>query len=481
MLGHVCIRPCQEEEEFEMSDEKKVSAETTAGEPAPKKKHWPIVVSVLAVIVIAVLVAFLHWHEEPSFCNTFCHQPMDYYVEGYYSEDPGLSASNHAEANVTCLGCHWSQAKMLDLVHEVVLFATDGFTNPLPDQKQFVNDDFCGGCHDGVTAPTKEEATAGQAIDPHNIPDIDMHKGIECGDCHSVHKQSTYVCAQCHADVDVPEHWATPANNEAQAATANWPVDEQTGTVVDPHNIPEGDTHAAITCASCHSDNTFVCAQCHTSETVVSELPEGWTVPEENAAQAAATEATPLYNFHSTEYLPFSEMHQTAGAMFGNEGDGIITCADCHAEKVVACAMCHLNAFEGNVPEGWTVPEHAMDVHGAADDAEPADDADAADDAEASADDAVTADGVADGEYTASGKGIGGDVPVTVTVKDGKISDVTVGDNSETQGIGSNAIEQLPSKIVEANGTDGVDDVSGATITSKAIKSAVNDALAQGK
>ena len=81
----------------------------------------------------------------------------------------------------------------------------------------------------------------------------------------------------------------------------------------------------------------------------------------------------------------------------------------------------------------------------------------------------------------AYGKGFGGDVPVTVTVKDGKISDVTVGDNSETQGIGSNAIEQLPSKIVEANGTDGVDDVSGATITSKAIKSAVNDALAQGK
>ena len=37
-----------------------------------------------------------------------------------------------------------------------------------------------------------------------------------------------------------------------------------------------------------------------------------------------------------------------------------------------------------------------------------------------------------DGEYTAEGKGIGGKVPVTV------------GDNSETQGISSKAIEQLP-------------------------------------
>ena len=86
---------------------------------------------------------------------------------------------------------------------------------------------------------------------------------------------------------------------------------------------------------------------------------------------------------------------------------------------------------------------------------------------------------LADGEYTATGKGIGGDVPVTVTVKDGKISDVTVGDNSETQGIGSKAIEQLPEAIVAANGTEGVDGVSGATITSKAIFSAVEDALAQ--
>ena len=84
-----------------------------------------------------------------------------------------------------------------------------------------------------------------------------------------------------------------------------------------------------------------------------------------------------------------------------------------------------------------------------------------------------------DGSYTAEGKGIGGKVPVTVTIKDGKIAEVTVGDNSETQGIGSKAIEQLPSAIVEANGTEGVDAVSGATVTSKAIFSAVEDCLKQ--
>ena len=86
-----------------------------------------------------------------------------------------------------------------------------------------------------------------------------------------------------------------------------------------------------------------------------------------------------------------------------------------------------------------------------------------------------------DGEYTASGKGIGGEVPVTVTIQNGKVSEVKVGDNSETQGIGSKAIEQLPDAIVAANGTEGVDAVSGATVTSKAIFVAVDDCLEQAQ
>ena len=112
----------------------------------------------------------------------------------------------------------------------------------------------------------------------------------------------------------------------------------------------------------------------------------------------------------------------------------------------------------------------------------PADDAaeDKAADAQPAADGAAAADGAyADGTYTASGKGIGGDVPVTVTVEGGKITAVEVGDNSETQGIGSKAIEQLPDAIVAANGTDGVDAVAGASVTSKAIFTAVDDCLQQ--
>lgn len=85
----------------------------------------------------------------------------------------------------------------------------------------------------------------------------------------------------------------------------------------------------------------------------------------------------------------------------------------------------------------------------------------------------------ADGTYEAAYNGIGGEVPVTVVVEGGKVASVEIGSNSETEGIGSKAIEQLPSAIVAANGTTGVDAVSGATMTSSAIFQGVEDCLAQ--
>ena len=95
--------------------------------------------------------------------------------------------------------------------------------------------------------------------------------------------------------------------------------------------------------------------------------------------------------------------------------------------------------------------------------------------------DSAAAGSYKDGTYEGEGKGIGGKVPVTVTVEGGKVTKVEVGDNSETQGIGSKAIEQLPDEIVKANGTEGVDAVSGASVTSKAIFTAVDAALEQAK
>lgn len=81
-------------------------------------------------------------------------------------------------------------------------------------------------------------------------------------------------------------------------------------------------------------------------------------------------------------------------------------------------------------------------------------------------------------EYTAGAPGHGGDVPVTVVYEDGVITDIQVGENAETDGIGSIAIEELPGMIVEAQSFD-VDVVTGATETSTAILSAAEAALSE--
>lgn len=74
-------------------------------------------------------------------------------------------------------------------------------------------------------------------------------------------------------------------------------------------------------------------------------------------------------------------------------------------------------------------------------------------------------------------KGYGGDVTVTVTVVEDDIVSVEAVGEKETQGVGSRAIEELPEKIEAADSTE-VEGVSGATVTSNAIKEAVNKALA---
>lgn len=82
----------------------------------------------------------------------------------------------------------------------------------------------------------------------------------------------------------------------------------------------------------------------------------------------------------------------------------------------------------------------------------------------------------ANGVYEGSANGMGGAVKVAVTVEDGKISDVEVLEHKETAGISDPAIEQIPQAIVEAQSTD-VEAVTGATVTSEAIKEAVAAAL----
>lgn len=80
------------------------------------------------------------------------------------------------------------------------------------------------------------------------------------------------------------------------------------------------------------------------------------------------------------------------------------------------------------------------------------------------------------GDFTGTAKGFGGDVSVTLTLTDGAITGCTAEGKDETQGVGSEAIAQMPGKIAES-GSIAVDGVSGATATSTAIKEAAVAAL----
>ena len=83
-----------------------------------------------------------------------------------------------------------------------------------------------------------------------------------------------------------------------------------------------------------------------------------------------------------------------------------------------------------------------------------------------------------DGEYEGAADGMNGPVKVKVIVKDGKIAEVQVVEHKESEGISDPAIEQMPGRIAENQSTN-VDGVSNATVTSDAIKRAVEAALAK--
>ena len=169
-----------------MEDEKTAADEALSGsdailegdrvEPVAKKKRrkWPVVAGVVAVVLVAAGAGFWVWHESPAFCNAICHSPMDPYVESYESGDESLMVTAHAREGYTCLQCH---------------------EDPLP--KMEYDETFClnEACHDMDRAGL-EALTDGLAFNPHQ----NRHGDIACGTCHSAHGPSDLYCGQCHEE-----------------------------------------------------------------------------------------------------------------------------------------------------------------------------------------------------------------------------------------------------------------------------------------
>ncbi len=232
-----------------MSDEETkvdtVAEETTSDAPATdepskkKKKHrrWPIVVIVIVVVIIAAGVGFYIWHDQPSFCNAFCHTPMDGYLEtweatpgeaavdkyGNEVEDANgmLSCVHRVEADTNCLGCH--EPTLSEQIGEGLAWVTGDYTTietidgrHVPEEKDLEQlteargaenyDEFClnESCHD-MTLDDLIEATSDYSRNPHKW----QHGTVACNECHKAHRASVMYCSQCHSDAPLPEGWLT--------------------------------------------------------------------------------------------------------------------------------------------------------------------------------------------------------------------------------------------------------------------------------
>ncbi|WP_312652579.1 flavocytochrome c [Proteiniclasticum sp.] len=76
------------------------------------------------------------------------------------------------------------------------------------------------------------------------------------------------------------------------------------------------------------------------------------------------------------------------------------------------------------------------------------------------------------GEYTATGEGNYGEIPVTVTFSETEILSIVVGDNEETPDIAKPVFEKIPDEILTGQ-TLHVDVVAGATNSSKGLLAAI--------
>ena len=83
----------------------------------------------------------------------------------------------------------------------------------------------------------------------------------------------------------------------------------------------------------------------------------------------------------------------------------------------------------------------------------------------------------APGVLTGRAYGFGGVITVEVKMDGDTITDVVVVSHTETDGVGTPAIDAIPAAVIEAGTTEGVDIVADATVTSEALLLAINNAI----
>ncbi len=190
-----------------MEEEKTASPKTAS----PKRRRGIITACVCAAVLVAAVGGFMVWHEQPSFCSTVCHTPMNSYVESYYNTDGTSLANAHAKAGKDCLTCHTPE--LGEQITEGLNWVSGNYAYDEDSQHlvsrgdEFATQEFClnEACHNMDLDKLKNK-TAYMAWNPH---DFSEHGVTNCGDCHKMHETSVFVCTECHyqAAENVPEGW----------------------------------------------------------------------------------------------------------------------------------------------------------------------------------------------------------------------------------------------------------------------------------
>lgn len=230
-----------------MSDKDKAQTAdnvSSADTPEKKRKKWPVVVGIVVVVLVVAGCGMWVWHSQPSFCNAFCHTPMDEYVQTYEepSGQPGtdkwgndvsntdaMLAVTHKDAGDNCLSCH--VPSMSQQINEVGEEITGNYYYPLDEVSgedlqsnsghDGGGDAFClrSGCHNSLTGDGSDltrdkltELTSDRQFNPHRW----QHGQIACTQCHKSHRASVYYCTQCHAEAesDMPDGWVDFAQGQ---------------------------------------------------------------------------------------------------------------------------------------------------------------------------------------------------------------------------------------------------------------------------
>jgi nitrate/TMAO reductase-like tetraheme cytochrome c subunit len=176
-------------------------ASTGVSIPKKKGKRALIVVGIVAAVLVLAGIGGVVWHESPSFCNALCHNPMDPYVEGFYSGDSMLLVTAHAEAGDECLDCH--KASVGEQLTELGAYISGDFKTPLPMTKNGTRE-LCLSCHDAQDIKASTANYGGSSRNPH---DSHYKDSLECYTCHRVHRESVMYCAECHPDISGPAGW----------------------------------------------------------------------------------------------------------------------------------------------------------------------------------------------------------------------------------------------------------------------------------